>query len=240
MEERLKQRLTGAAILVALIVLIVPELFHGHRADRGGKAVSASEGPPMRSYTDRSGCRSFGADAAGCLIRARPGRISRSQRTECPCRAGRVHSGCPTGRPVRSGADEQLAERPGGSAASRAQEHRPGRTSRQRAGTRERCCQGGRADRAGQSGSAQQLELLLRARPPPTGACSSGCTPSAPTPSAWCMSRTPRASRPASPSPMPRAVITCTWPGLTTRSAAMTLAARLRAAGLPAAAVGPR
>ncbi len=50
MEERLKQRLTGAAILVALIVLIVPELFHGHLADRGGKPTSSSEGPPIRSY----------------------------------------------------------------------------------------------------------------------------------------------------------------------------------------------
>ena len=34
METRLKQRLTGAAILVALVVMLVPEMFHGQRGDR--------------------------------------------------------------------------------------------------------------------------------------------------------------------------------------------------------------
>ncbi|HEX4049802.1 MAG TPA: SPOR domain-containing protein [Steroidobacteraceae bacterium] len=56
MESRLKERLTGAAILVALIVLIVPEIFHDRRnasppagsntaAPAGAKPVSS------RSYT---------------------------------------------------------------------------------------------------------------------------------------------------------------------------------------------
>jgi DedD protein len=52
METRLKERLTGAAILVALIVLVVPELFHGQRPDVAANASSSSgEGPPVRSYT---------------------------------------------------------------------------------------------------------------------------------------------------------------------------------------------
>ena len=51
MENRLKERLTGAAILVALIVLLVPEMFHGQRRDVAGNAGSSGEGPPMRSYT---------------------------------------------------------------------------------------------------------------------------------------------------------------------------------------------
>jgi DedD protein len=51
METRLKERLTGAAILVALIVLVVPELFHGQRPDVAANTSSSGEGPPLRSYT---------------------------------------------------------------------------------------------------------------------------------------------------------------------------------------------
>jgi cell division septation protein DedD len=53
MENRLKERLTGAVILVALIVALVPEMFRGQNG--GGQAKSASsssgEGPPVRTYT---------------------------------------------------------------------------------------------------------------------------------------------------------------------------------------------
>ncbi len=51
MENRLKERLTGAAILVALIVLLVPEMFHGQRRDVAASAGSSAEGAPVRSYT---------------------------------------------------------------------------------------------------------------------------------------------------------------------------------------------
>jgi DedD protein len=51
METRLKERLTGAAILVALIVLVVPELFHGQQPDVAANTGSSGEGPPVRSYT---------------------------------------------------------------------------------------------------------------------------------------------------------------------------------------------
>jgi DedD protein len=51
MENRLKERLTGAAILVALIVLLVPEMFHGQRSEVVSNAGSSAEGPPERSYT---------------------------------------------------------------------------------------------------------------------------------------------------------------------------------------------
>jgi DedD protein len=50
MENRLKERLTGAAILVALIVLVVPELFHGQRDAAPGGAHGPGEGPALRSY----------------------------------------------------------------------------------------------------------------------------------------------------------------------------------------------
>lgn len=50
MEDRIKQRLTGAAIVVALLVLLVPQMFRGRPAD-APPANSAVSGPPVRSYT---------------------------------------------------------------------------------------------------------------------------------------------------------------------------------------------
>jgi DedD protein len=48
-----KERLTGASILVALIVLLVPELLHGpiRPAARVRGPATASEEPPLRAYT---------------------------------------------------------------------------------------------------------------------------------------------------------------------------------------------
>jgi DedD protein len=53
MENRLKERLTGAAILVALIVILVPQMFRGQGGDTtvASNSSSASDGPPVRSYT---------------------------------------------------------------------------------------------------------------------------------------------------------------------------------------------
>jgi DedD protein len=51
METRLKERLTGAAILVALIVALVPEMFRGQRGESVSTASSGGEGAPVRSYT---------------------------------------------------------------------------------------------------------------------------------------------------------------------------------------------
>ncbi len=49
----MKERLTGAIILVALIVLLVPELLTGpvSSAPRAAGVASATEEPPLRSYT---------------------------------------------------------------------------------------------------------------------------------------------------------------------------------------------
>jgi len=51
LEDRLKQRLTGAAILVALVVLIVPAMFPGRPAPRPAQLPAATNGAPVRSYT---------------------------------------------------------------------------------------------------------------------------------------------------------------------------------------------
>ncbi len=50
---QVKERLTGAIILVALIVLLVPELLSGpvRSATRAAAPASSSEEPPLRSYT---------------------------------------------------------------------------------------------------------------------------------------------------------------------------------------------
>lgn len=50
MEPRTRERLTGAAILVALIVLLVPELLSGPRRARP-QTVGPVDEPPIRSYT---------------------------------------------------------------------------------------------------------------------------------------------------------------------------------------------
>jgi DedD protein len=50
LQDQLKERLTGAAILVAVVVLLVPELFHG-RPPAGTGAGASTAGPPVRSVT---------------------------------------------------------------------------------------------------------------------------------------------------------------------------------------------
>lgn len=51
MQDHLKERLTGAAILVVAVVLLVPELFRGPPSADSQPASSAAPGPPVRSYT---------------------------------------------------------------------------------------------------------------------------------------------------------------------------------------------
>ena len=55
MDNRIKERLTGALILVALLVILVPEMLSGPdtttAAGDAPPARPATEGPPLRSYT---------------------------------------------------------------------------------------------------------------------------------------------------------------------------------------------
>ena len=51
MQDQLKERLTGAAILVIVVVLLVPELFRGPPSANPKPGTSATAGPPVRSYT---------------------------------------------------------------------------------------------------------------------------------------------------------------------------------------------
>jgi len=72
-ELLVKERLTGAIILVVLIVLLVPELLSGPKGPSApvsaGAAATSSEEPPLRSYTinlgDDSHARSASAESSG-------------------------------------------------------------------------------------------------------------------------------------------------------------------------------
>ena len=51
LQDHLRDRLTGAAIVVVVVVLLVPELFHGRPATDSGTGTTPAAGPPVRSYT---------------------------------------------------------------------------------------------------------------------------------------------------------------------------------------------
>jgi DedD protein len=51
LQDHLKERLTGAAILVAIVVLLVPELFRGRPPPGSGAAAASPSGAPMHSVT---------------------------------------------------------------------------------------------------------------------------------------------------------------------------------------------
>jgi cell division septation protein DedD len=67
-DTQARDRLTGAVILVALVVLLVPELLSGPGPKRATVSANPSEGQPLRSYTvelgDESRVHATGAASA--------------------------------------------------------------------------------------------------------------------------------------------------------------------------------
>ena len=51
MQQHLKERLTGAAIIVFVVVLLVPEMFRGRPAVGSDSHAGPADGAPMRSVT---------------------------------------------------------------------------------------------------------------------------------------------------------------------------------------------
>lgn len=51
MQDQLKERLTGAAILVVVVVFAVPEMFHGRAPAPAGEATPGTAAIPLRTYT---------------------------------------------------------------------------------------------------------------------------------------------------------------------------------------------
>jgi DedD protein len=77
-----KERLTGAAILVALIVLLVPELLRGPFHTVAHPVAASDEAPPLRSYTIKLGDDAHGAAAPAASGPQQPAPISSAPETQ--------------------------------------------------------------------------------------------------------------------------------------------------------------
>jgi DedD protein len=224
MEQRLKERLTGAAILVALVVLVVPELFHGHAADRDGGAA-AGEGPPLRSYTIDLG----GTHTAPMQLSTAPARADASAIPAGPAPTGAAPTATVSTPAAAAVAPAAAAQPPVAqtSAAAAAVASAPARTPNARvslvyAPGETRASHDHRGPRASGSWSVQLGLFAKRANAEHLlhTAQAKGFSASLSRPDA-------------------RGRYQVRMAGLTTRTQAVTLAARLRAAGLPAATIGP-
>jgi DedD protein len=115
-----KERLTGAIILVVLIVLLVPELLSGPKGPSApvpaGPAPNSSEEPPLRSYTinlgDDSHSRSESAESSGPAMpqpsgpeqpTLQPGADALKTQSETAAPGSSATSSQPTGAPQSSG-----------------------------------------------------------------------------------------------------------------------------------------
>lgn len=219
MEQRLKERLTGAAILVALIVLIVPELFHGHLTERVGKTVNSSEGPPVRSYLIDLGA----THSAPMQLRAAPASGLAASRTVNPPTAPAeslapvtAASGSVASAPAAPAEGPRDASVPSSAPARAAAQPVPAQA----------VAHGGSSGTPGKASADWTVQLGLYAKRANAEhmvhvAHTKGFSASL-----------------AKPDTKGRYRVRVA--GLTTRTAALKLVARLRAAGLPGAAVGPR
>lgn len=73
METHVKERLTGALILVALLVVVVPEMLSGPapRA-KDGAGLTEADGPPLRTYSMDLGAPEVGAADQSALAPQSP------------------------------------------------------------------------------------------------------------------------------------------------------------------------
>jgi len=72
-ETHVKERLTGALILVALLVVVVPEMLSGPAPRATGEgAVTEADGPPLRSYAMDLGTPEIGAADQSALAPQSP------------------------------------------------------------------------------------------------------------------------------------------------------------------------
>ena len=231
MEQRLKERLTGAAILVALIVLIVPELFHGNLSERAVKAAGNTDGPPLRSYLiDLGGTHSPAMQLGTTSERG----LAPAPAVSAPSVASESQTIAPSAAPSPSSpppatnlqAAPVSAETPQSTAAVPAMRRAsvPARAAPITAAIADTRGNSGAARAKGGADWSVQLGLYAKranAEHMVHVAHTKGFSASLTKPDAKGRYRVRVA-------------------GLTTRSAALTLATRLRAVGLPAAAVGPR
>lgn len=117
---QVKERLTGAIILVALIVLLVPELLTGpvRSAPRVVTAAAAAEGAPLRSYTinltDDAPSRRASSEASGP---AQPAPLSAPAAAQSTPPAGAEHSGTTSPTPAAPAVQPPAAQAAGSASA---------------------------------------------------------------------------------------------------------------------------
>jgi DedD protein len=215
MENRLKERLTGAAILVALIVLIVPEVFRGQStAPRAAHAPQAPEGAPVRSYT-------IDLNAAGA--QAAPPQVA-------PPAAGpaAAPAAAPVASPVASPVETRVKAPAVAAVKARGKAPaRPSPAAHQRSAAAAGAARGAaaavHAATAGEAGWSVQLGLFSKAD------------------NATRLARTAHGKGFAvHVSRSARGLYRVALVGLSDRAAALRASRRLKAAGLPAAIMGPR
>jgi DedD protein len=213
MENRLKERLTGAAILVALIVLIVPEIFRGQPTVTGAARVpQAPDGAPVRSYTiDLNAARAPGASPE---LVAPPSAAAPAGATKVPATAPAKAA---AKAPVKTATRPPPAALHGPAAASVAARSAVGAAAARGA------ARAVHVKTAGEAGWSVQLGLFSKA---------DNATRLAHT--AHGKGFAGRVSRST------RGLYRVALVGLADRAAALRVSRRLKAAGLPAAIMGPR
>jgi DedD protein len=113
-ETHVKERLTGALILVALLVILVPEILPGPVAERAAtdpKPAAAADGPPLRTYSMELGAgnRSGQPDQSALAPQAPAASAAPSQADEPPRDTDRVPEPADRGKPDGAGRETPQA-----------------------------------------------------------------------------------------------------------------------------------
>jgi DedD protein len=107
-ETHVKERLTGALILVALLVVVVPEMLSGPAARESGAAVTDEDGPPLRTYSMDLGAPEIGAADQSALAPQSPA----STVEEKPAVVAAQERGAPAERDATPAAVENVESEP--------------------------------------------------------------------------------------------------------------------------------
>ena len=108
METHVKERLTGALILVALLVVVVPEMLSGPAPRETGAAVTDADGPPLRTYSMDLGAPEIGAADQSALAPQSPASTSRKNPQSLPRRSALRPSGGATRAAVENVESEPI------------------------------------------------------------------------------------------------------------------------------------
>ena len=108
MESHVKERLTGALILVALLVIVVPEMLSGPKRPESATAAAPTDGPPLRTYTMELGAPGNGTVADQSALAPQTGTAAQVAATAAQSRTPASESEAPA-RPVEAAAPAESA-----------------------------------------------------------------------------------------------------------------------------------